>query len=127
MGSDESNYDKEYYARLKEQLEREKEAKLEQHRRYLEYSLEQNRKRNREILKRAQNSYDNQVRDYIIKSQGLVGYNLNPYKMTSKELEYCQRKISNEINELNERNEQKMENVYNQLGLYDNYIDNLLK
>ena len=97
MGSDSPKYKYDYDEDLEEQLEREKQAALEQHRRYLEYSVEQNRRRNRAMLQAAQNSYDDEMRDYIIKSQKLVGYNLNPYGMSSNDLEYWSKKIQNEI------------------------------
>ena len=82
---------------FRRQLEEEKERKIEIARRNLEFMVENNKRMNRQIVQDSQDALDNQRRKLIIESGPLVGYHLDPYSMSSSELEYWFEKIQSEI------------------------------
>lgn len=117
MGSDyHPKYDQNY-EEFKEALEREKEMKIEQHRRMMEQEVERNRIRNNIILQNAENSYKIQLINYIISNRSAAGYNINPYNMSTSELEYWRNKINEKIKSQVQDMDRKMEQIYRQLGI----------
>ena len=53
----------------------------------------QNKIRDDLIKANAQKQMDDTNRKYIIEYQGQLGYNLNPYQMSSSELQFWQERI----------------------------------
>ena len=84
--------------RFIERYEEEQEKAMERY-------TEESQKRKKEILERMNeqekayinNRYDNLYRKNIIQNQRALGYNLNPYQMTSSELKYWSDRINDEI------------------------------
>ena len=84
--------------RLIERYIEEQEMALERH-------IEQSQKQcwaNIQQMPRIQNAYfnnrfDNLYRRNIIQNQGALGYNLNPYQMSSSQLKYWSDRINDEI------------------------------
>ncbi len=91
-------------------------------------------KMNREIN---QNRIDMMNIETILKAQHAAGYNLNPYNMSSSQLEYWVKKIKEEIERKNKELDKKISAYNNRLfnnynnrfynnnkGFYNNYNNN---
>ena len=89
-----------------EELRRQREYDEEQSRRYLE-NLErqaiENKKRNDRMLAQAQKEVDDMYIYNILRFQGTLGYNLNPYKMSRSQLKYWYERIFNEMTKLSNK------------------------
>ena len=77
----------------------------EEQERALERYIQESQKRTEEDIRRMpqqyriymDNKFDNLYRKNIIQNQRKLGYNLNPYRMTSSELKYWSDRINDEI------------------------------
>jgi hypothetical protein len=67
-----------------------------------------------------QKEEDNNRREYILKLQHFVGYNLDPYNMSSSELEYWWKKINKEIERKSQSQRKRLNNIYNDFN--NNFI-----
>ena len=100
MGSD--NYYERERIRIQQelhelQLQREYKEQTRRFEEALERQRIENERRNKMRLAQAQRELDIQSISYILKFQGYLGYNLNPYKMSSSELKYWNEKITKEL------------------------------
>ena len=84
--SDRDEYD--YY--FDQQLKRQNE-------RIIQSIVELNRKANEKINQDIQNQLDKKKRDFIIRYKRMAGYNVNPYKLSSSELDFWEKKIYKKI------------------------------
>ena len=106
MGNSEEEEEEDRKARiLKARLERENELLeenykilLEKRKQDLEREIERKKMISKQIEQRVQNYKDNNRRNFILQAQHIVGYHhLNPYSMSSSELEYWHNKINEEV------------------------------
>jgi len=107
--------------KMEKQLELEKlifsERRAKQHAEYVE---RQSILKYNKLAQNIQNSLDNQRRNDILKKQHYVGYNLNPYSMSSSELEYWWKEINKEIERMHQ---QRFNNLYTEFGCkFNNFI-----
>ena len=68
-----------------------------------------------------QKEEDNTRRDYILQLQHYVGYNLNPYNMSSSELKYWYKKIKKEVKEKEDELDRFNNRINNRINSYNNY------
>jgi len=78
-------------------------------------------KMNREIN---QNRIDRKNREIILETQHAAGYNLNPYNMSSSQLEYWVKKIKEEIERKNKELERENKELYKKISAYNNRLYN---
>ena len=111
---------------LKKQLERQIEIDKIVYERKLKQLSEnidrQNEMRYKKITQDIQNSLDNKRRKHILKLQHSVGYNLDPYKMSSSELKYWLNKIHKEIERKLQSQGERLNNIYNDFNNNYNYF-----
>jgi len=68
-----------------------------------------------------QKEEDNTRRDYILQLQHYVGYNLNPYNMSSSELKHWYKKIKKEVKEKEDELDRFNNRINNRINSYNNY------
>ena len=124
MGNDEELEEEKWKARYwKEQAEladEEIERKKIQADQYLQRQVEINKMRNKQRIQNAQNSYDAMLRNYILQNQQFAGYKVNPYNMSSSELEYWEKKINEEIDRKRRELDYKTKNLCNNMTRFNN-------
>ena len=81
-----------------EALQREYEYKVQLHQRMMERQLEENDRRNKLLLQSAQKDLDNKTIKNILILNKKLGYNVNPYNMSSSQLQNCYDKMWTEFN-----------------------------
>ena len=81
-----------------ELLEREYEYKLQMYQRNLERKVEENDRRNKLLVQSAQKDLDNKTIKNILILNKKLGYNVNPYNMSSSQLQNCYDKMLAEFN-----------------------------
>ena len=82
---------------------------------------ENNKYKIKKMLQDNQKDEDNTRREYILKLQHYVGYNLNPYNMSSSELQYWWKKIIKEIERRDQMQTKRLNNIYNDFNKNYNY------
>ena len=110
---------------FKKQLERQLELEEIASKRILkqcyEYTVRQSEMRYKKNTQDIQNSVDNNLRKNILELQHQVGYNLNPYNMSSSELQYWWKKIIKEIERRDQMQTKRLNNIYNDFNKNYNY------
>ena len=81
-----------------ELLEREWKYKLQMYQRKLERKVEENDRRNKLLVQSAQKDLDNKTIKNILILNKKLGYNVNPYNMSSSQLQNCYDKMLAEFN-----------------------------
>ena len=71
-----------------------------------------------------QNEEDNNRREYILQLQHYVGYDLNPYNMSSSELKYWYEKIKREVKEKEYELDRYNNRINNRINSYNSYRNN---
>jgi DNA-binding protein H-NS len=71
-----------------------------------------------------QKQEDNNRREYILKLQHFVGYNLDPYNMSSSELKYWHEKIKKEVKKKEDELDRYNNRINNRINSYNSYSNN---
>ena len=85
---------------------------------------ENNKYKIKKMLQDNQKDEDNTRREYILKLQHYVGYNLNPYNMSSSELKYWYEKIKEEVKEKERELDSYNNRINNRINSYNSYSNN---
>ena len=85
---------------------------------------ENNKYKIKKMLQDNQKDEDNTRREYILKLQHYVGYNLNPYNMSSSELKYWYEKIKREVKEKEYELDRYNNRINNRINSYNSYSNN---
>ena len=112
VSSDRDEYDESFNNRLKSQRQKYERK----NKRIIKSIVELNRKRNEQILLDMQNQVDKKKRDFIIKYRGLAGYNVNPFKMSSSELDFWEKKIYKKVEQRSIESSQNLDQYFDRLN-----------